>query len=86
LKKKIQCQEGFEDFKKQFPEYTGNNDPEPCRNYIKDKFLSLVPIDGNGLSVQTHHTCALDTMAMDAVFEAVKSTIMVKRLQGIGML
>jgi len=71
-------------FKNLFPEYKGTNDPVNCREHIKDKFLHLVA-EGNSINLQIHHTCALDTKAMDTVFEAVKATIMIKRLQGMGM-
>jgi len=84
LERKIDNEENYQDFLKHFPEYTGVKDPTTVKEFLREKFLALVTLQ-EPLPVQAHFTCALDTRAMDTVFEAVRSTIMIKRLQGMGM-
>lgn len=84
LQKKINSKENFEDFKKKFPDYKGEQSGEAVREFIKEKYSELIE-NQDPFPLQAHFTCALDTKAIDHVFEAVRSTIMVKRLQGMGM-
>lgn len=84
LSKKLEKEENFKDFQERFPDYQGDNNPDNVREYIKEKYVSRVE-NQEPIPVQAHFTCALDTNAIDKVFEAVRSSIMVKRLQGMGM-
>jgi len=67
----------FNEFRKTFPDYKGGQDTEKCCNHVRDKFIVE---DGEAPEVYTHVTCALDTDAITAVFEAVKEDIFMKRI------
>jgi len=84
LQKKLDSAGNFDDFARKYPDYKGENNPEQVRDFIKLKYLATVE-ETDPLPVLTHFTCVLDTKAIDTVFEAVRSTIMVKRLQGMGL-
>jgi len=77
-------EENFKDFKQKFPDYEGGQDATAVKEFLKDKYSKLIE-QQDPFPLQAHYTCALDTKAIDHVFEAVRSTIMVKRLQGMGM-
>jgi len=70
------------DFKKFFPDYKGEpENSEKCCNFIRDKFIAASgPEISENLEIYTHITCALDTEAITAVFEAVKENIFMKRI------
>jgi len=80
FEKKIKDETSFQDFKKYFPDYKGEAKVDTCCDYIKEKFISTLGDDSENLEVHTHVTCALDTDAMTAVFEAVKDNIFMKRI------
>jgi len=84
LEKKIALEENWKDFKQKFPDYEAGQDANTISEFIKDKYSKLIE-QQDPFPLQAHYTCALDTKAIDHVFEAVRSTIMVKRLQGMGM-
>ncbi|CAI9732697.1 nucleotide-binding subunit alpha-11-like isoform X2 [Octopus vulgaris] len=56
----------FTKMSKNFPDYTGDNSPEQCQEYIKDKFLEKKP---NKKNIYTHITCAVDETKMRNVLE-----------------
>jgi len=70
----------FLDFKKHFPDYKGEANLGTCCDFIRDKFISVLGEEMENPDVHTHVTCALDTEAMTAVFEAVKDNIFMKRI------
>jgi GTPase SAR1 family protein len=80
FEKKIKDEASFQDFKKYFPDYKGEAKVDTCCDFIRDKFISALGDDSENLEVHTHITCALDTDAMTAVFEAVKDNIFMKRI------
>jgi len=87
FEKKVKDDTNFQDFKKHFPDYKGEQTVEVCCNFIRDKFIGTVTEDTENLEVHSHVTCALDTDGITAVFEAVKDNIFMKRIAAtrIGM-
>jgi len=80
FEKKIKDETNFVDFKKHFPDYKGEANVNTCCDFISHKFLSVLGEETENQEVHTHVTCALDTEAMTAVFEAVKDNIFMKRI------
>jgi len=74
--------ESFTKFQKHFPEYQGPNTVTEMQLHIKSLFIKL--LDEN-VPLQVHFTCALDTKAIEVIFDAVRSSIMMSRLSDMGL-
>jgi len=72
--------------KESFPDFAGDekNADEGSR-FIRDKFLALMPAD-RADSVQSHVTCALDTVQMKTVFSALQTAVLERLMSNFGML
>jgi len=83
FEKKIKSPDGFADFKKIFKKYDGpDHDTAEACDFMIEAFRDTVPND-IGIRVSAHVTCALDTQAIAAVFEAVKDNIFLSRVGGL---
>lgn len=67
-----------------FPEYTGGNEEEDAREYIRGKFEE-VNDRKKGKALYPHFTCATDTGNIQFVFDAVTDVIIKINLEGCGL-
>lgn len=67
-----------------FPDYTGKNEEEEARCYIRGKFQE-VSERKKGKALYAHFTCATDTGNIQFVFDAVTDVIIRLNLEGCGM-
>jgi len=84
FEKKIADNDLFNDFKKFFPDYEGDQEWEVAAEYIKDYFLNGVKelTTGEGaVRVFSHNTCALDSDAMRRVFEDVTEHVFIQKME-----
>jgi len=76
LKKKLNSAKDFKKFKEAFPKYTGDNDLHVATDFIGDQYRDIIKKQGRPAEdLCVHVTCALDTDAMDTVFQAVRETL-----------
>jgi len=80
-KKKLEDKVSFEAFQQIYPDYKGTADIHTATEFIKSKFISCVPGGGDQDNLYVHTMCALDTNAMNTVFESVKDYIWKKRME-----
>lgn len=62
-----------------YPEYTSDEDDiESAKAFIKNKYLSLVPVREHGVerNIYPHFTCSVDSGNIRFVFESVKDTVL----------
>jgi len=70
-----------------FPEYTGEVAYEPCLKFMENKFISVNdPSTNKPKNIYTHVTCATDTTAVKAVFEACKDFILNQAFAAAGLM
>jgi len=81
FKKKIENDDSFKDFQKIYPNYKGEADVNKATDYIKSLFIEQVPEGSDQENLYVHTTCALDTRAMNTVFDSVKDYIWKKRME-----
>lgn len=76
--KKMEDQGQFLEFQKTFPDYKGDHSVDQATEFIAKKFRETLPDDAD----QMHHhvVCALDTSAMQTVFEAVTEDIFMRKM------
>ncbi len=65
-----------------FGNYTGRDDPDEAKEFIRQRFLEL-PHD-KGKSIYCHWTCAINTQNVEVVFRVVKETLLREVIQSIG--
>jgi len=76
FKKKLANKTQFQEFRKAFPDYSGGNNADTAADFVADKFR--VRCNDCCDTVHHHVICALDTSAIEVVFEAVKEDIFVR--------
>jgi len=70
----------YKAFKKSYPEYEGDQDPEDIQNFIKDKFIDTAKASGlDTRIIFTNFTCALDTEKMTFAWKSVFEWILMRR-------
>jgi len=67
-----------------FPDYQGGQNVDKATEFITNHFSSLVR-EREKEELYVHVTCALDTDAMDKVFNAVKETLFMNRMAASGV-
>jgi signal recognition particle receptor subunit beta len=72
--------EGFQSFKKIFPDYKEGQDITKAMNYLRDFFLS---VSENQQPIKTYVTCALDRNSLVVVWHTVRKSIMDKTINEI---
>jgi len=82
FEKKLATLEGFKEFKTCFPQYDGTENYAEACDFMIDLFRECLPND-LGIKIHAHVTCALDTSAIGAVFDAVKDHIFMTRLGSV---
>jgi len=82
--KRLARDEGWEDFKRVFPNYKGQRKDSECLDYIGDSFLNVLDSDQQSRNITIHHTCALDTEAMNVVWSAIRDALLEKLLSKAG--
>jgi len=80
FKKKIVAKKDFHSFQQAFPNYKGAQNVDDAASHVTSAFLSLVPEE---IDIFSHVTCALDTEAMDHVFNVVKTKIFINRMHAV---
>jgi len=81
FKKKIENDVTFKDFQTVFPDYKDDADVNKASEYIRSLFVEKVPGESAQDNLYVHTTCALDTRAMNIVFESIKDYIWKKRME-----
>jgi GTPase SAR1 family protein len=66
-----------------FPDYEGKQEFKEASEYIQDQFIALN--ENPQKSIYPHITCATDTSNISTVFEAVRSIVLVKAFDKIGI-
>jgi GTPase SAR1 family protein len=74
----------YKSFKKAYPDYSGDQDPDQALEYVKQQFLEL-STKRPPSSIYTHYTCAIDTEQMNVVWEALQENIIRQRLAASGL-
>jgi len=84
LEKKFQTD--FKEFQDVFPKYTGGSEIQPATEFIGNQFRSIMQ-DGGRTQEElcVHVTCALDTEAMDSVFQTVRETLFTNNMKMFGV-
>jgi len=82
---RIRNNEGYNVFKTHFPTYSGPQDPGEAGKFIFDLFRNCIHDEHRKKELYGHFTCALDTQAMSAVFDAVREYVFSKRLERSGL-
>jgi len=69
-----------------FPDYKGATEYTPSLKFIQEKFMSVKdPVTNKAKTIYPHVTCATDTSAVQAVFDAVKDFIMRQAFAAAGL-
>eukprot|EP01130_Rhizamoeba_saxonica_P007234 TRINITY_DN291_c0_g2_i2.p1 TRINITY_DN291_c0_g2~~TRINITY_DN291_c0_g2_i2.p1 ORF type:complete len:203 (-),score=47.90 TRINITY_DN291_c0_g2_i2:43-651(-) len=71
--------------KRTFPDYRGGHDFDAGAEYIAMKYIDRVTQKDTS-SIYVHITCAIDTNAMNAVFDSVTEQIFKQRLASAGLI
>jgi len=84
LEKKFKT--GFKEFQDVFPKYTGGSELKNATEFIGNQFRSIMQ-DGGRTQEElcVHVTCALDTEAMDSVFQTVCETLFTNNMKMFGV-
>jgi len=81
----IMIKKKYKAFKKRFPDYEGEQDPETVQNFIRDKFLEVAKNnEAYPENIFTDFTCAIDTEKMQFAWKSVNEWVVQKRLVGGG--
>ncbi len=64
-----------------FPEYTGSNEPDEAKEYIKNRFMEVRDMS-KPHRTDCHFTCAIEPENMKLIFGSVRSTLLNIALRG----
>jgi len=85
LAKKIAEDEHWNAFRKNFPDYTGQQTEEEALEYLGYTFTKVLEQTHSDRIVNVHFTCALDTKAMGVVWDTVREAVLRQLLTKIGI-
>jgi len=81
FEKKLNKLKDFKAFKETFPKYTGENELQPATEFIGNIYRQIMKDGGRSSEdLVVHVTCALDTDAMETVFQAVRETLFMNNM------
>jgi len=86
FEKRLADPEGFQSFKKHFPDFTGTVDKTQGLDFIRSQFLATIRDPEQSNPIRCHYTCALDTESMVVVWRCVREYLLKQALVDIGLL
>jgi len=72
--------------KSAFPDYSGPTEYDPSLKFMQNKFITVTDPSSNKIkNIYTHVTCATDTTAVRAVFEATRDFVLSQAFAAAGL-